>query len=326
MVSGHSTSHRPDYRAADRFRANLRVAALSVLALPLLAPTFARADETVAIGGVKDLLAYFEKIGYTPQAWQAGIREVPRVYVASVGTRWREKTTKEITVVDKKRIFFRLLAPIVLRINELITEDRTRALPIARQIAAGKEPAAADLAWFKDLATRYKVIASPDATLDASAANEVIRRVDVIPPSLALAQSAVESGWGTSRFASEGNSLFGQWSWSEGITPAGQRTEEHGDHRIAAFKSTGASVVAYAYNLNTHGAYEGFRRKREELRRANRPIRGKDLVGTLTRYSERGQAYVDELLGIMRHNRLDPADDAYLEKMEIVRLVPKEAK
>src|SRR5204863_6383722 len=86
------------------------------------------------------------------------------------------------------------------------------------------------------------------------------------PPSLALAQGASESGWGTSRFANEGNSLFGQWSWSGGIKPSEQRTAAHGDHRIAAFESTGMSVASYALNLNTHATYRDFRVKREEMR------------------------------------------------------------
>jgi uncharacterized FlgJ-related protein len=168
------------------------------------------------------------------------------------------------------------------------------------------------------------VISSADAPLDAASIEELLRRVDVIPVSLALSQSAIESGWGTSRFADEGNALFGQWSWSgKGIKPKDQRNSTHGDHRIAAFESTGLSVWSYAQNLNTHRAYADLRRKREELRRAGRPVRGADLVGTLIHYSERGQAYVDELRAIMRVNRLDPADDAYLRKMGVIRIVAK---
>jgi len=283
----------------------------------------ATAEERVEIANSKDLLALFDKLGYTPQAWQAGIREVPRVYLAEIPSRWREKGSKELPVVDKKRIFFRVLAPIVLRINELILEDRTRAESIARSLASGKEVPQADQQWLRELANRYGVIASPDDPLDASRIEELLRRVDIIPPSLALAQSASESGWGTSRFADEGNALFGQWSWSEGIKPSDQRKGEHGDHRVAAFASTGQSVLAYANNLNTHRAYEEFRRKRAGLREQGLPVRGKDLVGTLIHYSERGQAYVDDLVTIMRQNRLDPADDAYLRKMDVIRLVPK---
>jgi len=279
----------------------------------------------VEIGNSKDLLAYFEKIGYTPKAWQAGIREVPRVYIADIPSQWRQKGSKELPIIDKKRIFFRVITPIILRVNELVMADRTRAVPIAERLIAGGKVPADDDEWFRQLATRYGVIGFQDDRLDAARIEETLRRVDIVPPSLALAQAASESGWGTSRFAYEGNSLFGQWSWSEGIVPAGQRSETHGDHRVAAFESTGASVQAYVRNLNTHRTYEDFRRNREDLRKRNLAVRGADLVDTMIGYSERGQAYVEELKALMRQNRLEPTDDAYLRKMEIVFLVPKES-
>lgn len=298
-----------------------RTAVIGLVVAGLLAVAAARADERVEIANSKELLAYFEKLGYTPEAWKKGIREVPRVYLADVPKRWREKTSKELPVADKKRIFFRLLAPIVLYVNERILEDRARAEPIAQRLASGENVPEDDAAWLRELALRYGVLDDAENLLDPSRIDELLRRADAIPPSLALAQSAVESGWGTSRFAAEGNALFGQWSWSGGIKPSEQRAQ-HGDHRIAAFESTGLSVWAYAHNLNTHAAYADFRRKREELRRRGLPLRGRDLVGTMLRYSERGEAYVRDLETIMRQNRLDPADDAHLRDMEIVRIVP----
>jgi Bax protein len=144
--------------------------------------------------------------------------------------------------------------------------------------------------------------------------------VDVIPASLSLAQAASESGWGTSRFAAEGNSLFGQWSWGTGLAPKEQRTEAMGDHRVAAFGTTGEAAYAYALNLNTQGAYRDLRLKRAELRQRNLPISGDVLAGTLLRYSERGQAYVDDLRKIMSQNRLADADVAHLRDMAVIRL------
>jgi len=152
---------------------------------------------------------------------------------------------------------------------------------------------------------------------------ELLHRVDAIPPSLALAQSASESGWGTSRFAEEGNALFGQWSTGKGIVPAQQRSATHGDHRVAAFESTGMSVWSYALNLNTHAGYKEFRARRADVRRQGRTVRGTDVVDTMVHYSERGQAYVNELKTLMRQNHLEIADDARLSKMEIIRVVPK---
>ena len=112
-----------------------------------------------------------------------------------------------------------------------------------------------DGAWLSELAVRYKVLESTSEPLNSNAFVELLMRVDIIPPSLALAQAASESGWGTSRFAAQGNALFGQWIWGKGLKPTKQRTSEFGDQRIAAFASTSQAAYAYALNLNTEHAY-----------------------------------------------------------------------
>ena len=296
----------------------------SILLLIITATTYAQESTiTLEIHSVKELNALFKRYHYTPDDWRAGIREVPRIYLAEVPGSWRKKTSKQISVIEKKRLFFRLLAPIVLYINERILAVRSKVESLALQYDQGKTITESNIAWLRDLGNEYSVPASAQPVLEREFFTELLRRIDIIPPSLALAQGAIESGWGTSRFADEGNSLFGQWSWSGGMVPAEQRGAEHGDHRIAAFESTGLSVWSYTKNLNTHRAYDQFRRKREELRRQGAVIRGKNLVQTMTAYSERGQAYVEELKTIMRQNKLDPADDAYLAKMEIIRIVPQ---
>jgi uncharacterized FlgJ-related protein len=150
----------------------------------------------------------------------------------------------------------------------------------------------------------------------------LLERVDIVPVSLALSQAAEESGWGTSRFAAEGNALFGQWTWGgEGIKPEQQRAAL-GDHRIAAFESPLQSVMAYMHNLNTHPAYAELRAMRARLRREGQPIRGRKLAEALTKYSERGQAYVDSLHAIMSVNHLDAADEAHLGDGPTIYLVP----
>jgi Bax protein len=283
-------------------------------------------DERVPCRDYKDVFALFDRLGYTQKAWQAGIREVPRVYLEDIPDRWREKSSKEMPVADKKRLFFRLIAPIVLRINELIVADRGRAKMIAEKLLIGEGVAPEDQAWLTELAVQYKVIGSPDDRLDSDQYPELLLRVDIVPASLSLAQAASESGWGTSRFAAEGNSLFGQWSWGKGLKPTEQRAEEIGDHRVAAFGSTGAAAYAYALNLNTQDAYRDFRLKRAELRRRNLLVSGEVLVETLIRYSERGQAYVEDLKRIIRQNRLADTDDAYLRDMPVIRIVAAEEK
>jgi len=282
-----------------------------------------QAESVVEIRSARDLEELFVRMKYTPKDWHAGVRTVPRIYLDDIPHSWREKSSKEITVAEKKLLFFRLLAPVVLYVNERILQNRSRAQALARKIDQGEPLSAAELAWLRELAGRYQVQVPANASFDAARMAELLIRVDAIPPSLALAQGASESGWGTSRFADEGNSLFGQWSWSGGIKPAQQRTEAHGDHRVAAFESTGLSVASYALNLNTSGAYREFRAKREDLRRRGRPLRGMDLADTMIRYSERGQVYVNELKTLMRQNRLEVADEASLREMEIIRVVPK---
>jgi uncharacterized FlgJ-related protein len=135
-------------------------------------------------------------------------------------------------------------------------------------------------------------------------------RLDVIPAGLVLGQAAYESGYGTSRFAAEGNALFGQWTYGgKGLVPEQQRSNL-GDHRIAAFDWPFDSVRGYFINLSSHPAYEAFRRLRAELKAAGKPVTSMALADGLIRYSERGQEYVDTLKGIMRVNKLVIADDA----------------
>jgi Bax protein len=138
---------------------------------------------------------------------------------------------------------------------------------------------------------------------------------------LLLAQAATESGWGTSRFAAQGNALFGQWTWGKGLEPTEQRASQFGDQRIAAFDSTAQAAYSYALNLTTEHAYRDLRLKRRPATESLR-ISGTVLAETLLNYSERGQAYVDDLKAFIRQNRLDDADDAYLRHMAVIHIVP----
>ena len=140
--------------------------------------------------------------------------------------------------------------------------------------------------------------------------------MDIIPPALALAQAAEESGWGTSRFVIEGNALFGQWTveGDRGIVPA--RRDADRSHKIKAFETLLDAVRAYARNLNTHRAYRKLRTQRQRMRLDGTPIRGRRLIETLTSYSERGVDYVKDLRAIMTVNKLDGLDAAKLSQSE----------
>jgi uncharacterized FlgJ-related protein len=267
---------------------------------------------TVESHNYNDVLQLFDKIGYTAEKWQAGIREIPRIQLTHIPQRW-QKVTQTIPVGDKKNIFFRLTGSGILQANEKIIHEREHLLDaIDRKDIHENE-------WLAALAVKYKVIKQESDKRDNTALIELKKRVDIVPPSLALAQAAEESGWGTSRFAIKGNSLFGQWDFSgKGIKPKEQRAEI-GNYGIAAFESPQASIEAYMLNLNTHRAYQHMRQKRAVFRQQNREPTGWDLAKTLDKYSERGVDYVKSLHAIMRYNKLNDADQAHLwDKGKIV--------
>ena len=133
-----------------------------------------------------------------------------------------------------------------------------------------------------------------------------------MPPSLALAQAAEESGWGTSRFARKGNAVFGQRTWRSGRGMVPLRREDGKRHEVVAFNALRASVDAYLRNLNSHPAYGEFRRLRAEARALDRAVSVPALVGTMTRYSERGADYLRTILAIIRVNRFAAYDRARL--------------
>ena len=135
--------------------------------------------------------------------------------------------------------------------------------------------------------------------------------MDEIPVSLAIAQAAKETGWGTSRFAQEGNALFGQWTWSgEGLKP--KESDKNEGHKVMKFNVLQASVRAYQRNLNTHSSYEDFRMARADLRDRNKPLDSIILSKYLNKYAETGEQYVEVIKKIIEQNNLKDFDDAKL--------------
>ncbi len=266
-------------------------------------------EETVRIGSLDELMALFDRLNYTQQSWDAGNREVPRIIFDRVGEHWRD-TSKNIPVALKKQIFFRLMAPLLLVANENILAERRLV-----------RDAHLDDPKLKALAVKYKISSDPDAALTEKQRQQLLLRVDTLPPSLVLAQAAEESGWGSSRFTIEGNAFFGQWDFSgKGMVPKQQR-KKLGDYRLARFDSPLASVEGYMLNLNTNQAYRQLRELRARLRAEGKPMTGIELAGTLDKYSERGQAYIDGLRKMIRFNKLGPVDEAYLSDDHVIRLL-----
>jgi uncharacterized FlgJ-related protein len=256
---------------------------------------------------------------YGLQYWNAGDHSVPRLYIAWIPERWRTIYGPKAHIPDKKRSFIFYFAPLILRSNELILEER-RQLEVILQKATLSE---ADNKWLKELAVDYG-LAAPDSPVDGSNIDraELLARVDAVPVSLALAQAATESGWGTSRFADEGNALFGQWSWSKTAMVPENARAELGHYGVRAFETPFHSIAAYMDNLNSHARYAKFRAARAAARAAGKPATGLELVDTLDAYSERGMDYVKEIRQMIQRNRLAEADVASLRTMTPVLLVP----
>ena len=242
----------------------------------------------------------FGRMGYDLDRIGAGAAPVPRIFLA----RFPDDLDRLRETDHRKALFFKTMLPLVLHVNEEILNDRRRLWSVRVKLGEGRNLGPVDRLWMVVAAERYGVA---HGDLDGLA-----RRMDVVPPSLALAQAAEESGWGTSRFARAGNAVFGQWTYSDeqGIVPL--RREQGKTHSIRAFSSLLDSVRAYIHNLNTHRAYRELRQTRARMRQDGAPIDGAVLAGALTRYSQRGGEYVDSLRLIISANSLRRFDDARL--------------
>lgn len=245
---------------------------------------------------------WFAELNYDLEHIRDGRAQVPPAYLASLPP----DLGKVRETAKRKRLFFQAVLPLILRANQEILADRKRLWQLHADKRLGRKLAPADRLWLRVLADRYKV--------DADNLPALIRRVDVIPPSMALAQAAEESGWGTSRFARQGNAIFGQWTTSEGEGLVPLERDEDKDHKVRAFRKLIDSVQAYMLNLNTHRAYRELRRARATLRQSGLPIAGLSLSRFLHRYSERGDKYVDAIRAMIRGNGLERLDDARLLK------------
>lgn len=199
---------------------------------------------------------------------------------------------------EKKDLFIKIILPLILEENEKIISNRNKLFRLLGKIKNSRN----EKIW---LSRKFKEYEIKDRDL-----SELKIRMDIIPVSLAIAQAAKETGWGTSRFALEGNALFGQWTYSEnGMEPYDNVT---GDHKVMKFNILQASVKAYKRNLNTHRVYKKFRLARAELRERGQQINSLILVKFLDKYAETGDQYIDVLQKIIKQNSLMDFDQAKL--------------
>lgn len=278
----------------------------------------ARDPEVIVLAGFDEARDWLRAEGWWGEVNREAQLTSPNVLITGISQNWA-KESSQLPVADKKELFYRFLAPLILHANAMVLNRRAILEEALTRLQAGDSLSAAELASVRESAPLLRVRSSADASaLQASGPDtqtvleELLYKLDVIPAGLALGQAAYESGYGTSRFAAQGNALFGQWTFGgKGLKPEQQR-QELGDHRIAAFDWPFDSVRSYFINLMSHPAYEVFRKLRAERRAAGEPLRSLDLADGLIAYSERGQEYVDTLKGIIRVNKLDIADDAVL--------------
>jgi Bax protein len=210
---------------------------------------------------------------------------------------------KEIGKIEntkkRKELFIQIILPLVIDENNSIKLDRIKLFSILNKSKNTKT----EQEWLNIKFKQYGVVNKDLSTLKI--------RMDEVPVSMAIAQAAKETGWGTSRFAQEGNALFGQWTWSgEGIKPAD--AEDDSTHKVMRFKVLQASVKAYQRNLNTHSSYKDFRSARAELRDEGKELDSMILTEYLDKYAETGKEYVKILQQIIRQNDLTDFDDAKL--------------
>jgi Bax protein len=204
-------------------------------------------------------------------------------------------------VRKKKQEFFDFMLPMIRESNRNIRQDRRFLLTLRDDLRTVMSLNDKELSRFDRLSQRYRVKPA-DSLLDQ--VNALLVKVDVVPESLVLAQSANESGWGTSRFARQANNMFGVWCWSPGcgLKPL-QRTEGL-THEVARYATVQDSVNAYIHTINTNPAYADLRDIRAAHRAGDEIMSGLALAEGLIRYSERGMDYVREIQQMIRVNNL----------------------
>ena len=256
-------------------------------------PSMQEGDNAISLNS-ETTANLFEDLNYDLKGVRAG-QKVKPIYLTKL-----PKDIKSLGNTNQKRdLFIKIVLPLILAENEKINEDRKKLFKILNK----NFNTIGERVWLKRRFKEYKIEDGDLAKLKM--------RMDIVPVSIAIAQAANESGWGTSRFALEGNALFGQWTWSKkGISPADQ--DPNKSHKVLQFQILRASVRAYKNNLNTHNAYQEFREARAKLRQNNEAINGLDLVKYLKNYAAIGEQYVAILGDIIEKNSLTDFDKANL--------------
>lgn len=270
----------------------------------------------VRVTSADKLSDLFRRIGYRlDHVHEYGA--VPPVLLASLPRDFRRIDAGP----RRKQMFIKTVLPLILHANDQILADRARLIALRDRIEEGETIASEDSQWLARMVDGYGLDRkSPAAVIGEIDFYALLRRVDAVPPSLAIAQAAEESGWGTSRFAREGNALFGQRTYRGGRPGLVPKARPKGKtFKVRAFDQLADGVMAYMVNLNTHWAYDDFRAARAEMRRTGTGgLNGHALAGTLKNYSERGGDYIRGIRALMRYNRLSRYDHVTFDDLPVL--------
>jgi Bax protein len=264
--------------------------------LPLVTPAF-NDGKIISPDTSRALTELFAAQGYELRGVRMSKITVPRLYVESLP----QDLPQLVDVKKRKEIFLQTVLPLALAVNE---ELRSHQEALQKIRSLSRPLTTEELDWLNKISATHK-ITHPDL-------ERLLKQIAPLPVELILAQAAVESGWGTSRFALEGNALFGQWTWKPGagIIPSGRGDGE--THAVRAYPRLIDSVWDYANNLNTSLAYKDFRDARARRLQLGKPLAGLPLIETLEKYSQKGQDYLEVLEDIIEQNDLTPLNNAQL--------------
>lgn len=252
----------------------------------------------------RTLISLFEEEDYNLQDVRKG-KAVDPIFLSKLPSGIK----KIDNIRDRKKLFIRVVLPLIILENDKILADREFLNQLSREKSINNE----EQIWLTKKFKEYKVTNKK--------IEKLFLKMDVIPVSIALAQAAYESGWGTSRFAMEGNSLYGARTWKKGKGIVPNERDEGQKFEVAAYKIIRASISAYKKNLNTHQSYQEFRNARAKQRAEKNKINGLKLAKFLYNYSEIGFTYAERLAKIIKQNSLTDFDNAILSKKKKPNIV-----
>ena len=253
---------------------------------------------TIAIGAVL-VIIYGFRVHFLPTSLNE-VEELVLVPKNKTNTTVIPNFSEIKDIPTKKKAFFDFLRPAIKQQNEQIYKERKFLISVKKFLTSGNTLDDATQFKVTQLAKKYQL---SYRRFDANTIDKLLKRVDTIPSALVLVQAANESGWGSSRFAREGLNFFGQWCYRKGCGLVPSSRTDGLTHEVTIFSSVEDSIASYMRNLNSNAAYSLFRSIRYDTRKQGKVPNAAELVYGLVNYSERQEAYIDELLDMLRHNK-----------------------